>query len=160
MAPPSHPRICKDKGPDIQIRKINEIVFQIIPVSVSVSVCRRRCRCVSVSVSVYFSVLFHFSICSIFFIIYLKFYVASLVGWSCFRPSSLKCCFPPLGWRCFLLHFGEVMSSLLSPFWVVLPSSLLSMVLQSPSRLVGGAAFPPPPPFGGCCFVPSSSECS
>ena len=108
------------------------------------------------SVSVYFSVVFHFSICSIFFIIHLKFYVASLVGWSCFRPSSLKCCFPPMGWRCFLLHFGEVMSPLLSPFWVVLPSSLLSMVLQSPSRLVGGAAALSLPPCGWCCF-PSSS---
>ena len=144
-----------------------------LSVSVGVGV---RVR-VSVSVSVFVSLLFlFFSFLDIFhlFIIYLIFDVASPIGWSCLRPSSLRCCFPPLGWRCFLPNFREVVpsllhllggavfslhpsggaASLLSTLWVVLPSSLppFGGASRLMSSLVLFLSF-----CGWCCLVPSSS---
>ena len=164
-------------------RKRNSNNF-CVRVHVPVRVCRRRCPCVCVCVGFCFSSFSVFSFLDIFhlFIIYFICDVASPIGWSCLRPSSLRCCaFHLLEWRCFLPNFREVMpsllhllggavfshhpsggaASLLSTLWVVLPSSLPPF--GGASRLLGslflflsflGAAAYLPPPSGCCCFLP------
>ena len=95
--------------------------------------------------------------------LYFIFNVSSYIGWSGLRPFSLGFCFPPMGWRCFLLHFREVMPSLPPPplgraaspsfRWMVLlstthPSSAAALSLSP----FCGAAFLPTS-FGWCCFL-------